>query len=205
MRTHGWAGSPPKSDAEAVERILDAAKSEIDRVGRDIAIADVARILGVTRQTVYRYFPSTDDLIVATAIRAVTPFIAELRSHLADCHDPATIAIRSIVFVLEHLPKNVYLNIALSPSPTVSHAADMTSQLARDFALGILTDLEIDWVSAGFGPRRLAELAEHMLRLTQSLVLDPGDPPKHGRDLLEYLDRWLRPAVEALTVRGSKE
>ena len=54
MRTHGWAGSTPASDGEAVARILAAARKAIDARGADISIADVARTLGVTRQTVYR-------------------------------------------------------------------------------------------------------------------------------------------------------
>src|SRR5208282_5099353 len=61
VRTHGWAGRPPADDDEAVQRILAAAKLCIDRDGAESGIAEVARELGVTRQTVYRYFPSTED------------------------------------------------------------------------------------------------------------------------------------------------
>ncbi|WP_244438602.1 helix-turn-helix domain-containing protein, partial [Mycolicibacterium septicum] len=64
MRTHGWAGSTPATDEEAIARILAAAGKAIDERGADFSIADVARTLGVTRQTVYRYFPSTDALLV---------------------------------------------------------------------------------------------------------------------------------------------
>ena len=70
MRTHGWSGSAPASDDEAIARILDAAGKAIDARGADFSIADVARTLGVTRQTVYRYFPSTDALLVASAVHA---------------------------------------------------------------------------------------------------------------------------------------
>jgi AcrR family transcriptional regulator len=74
MRTHGWSGSAPATDDEAISRILDAASKAIDARGADFSISDVARTLGVTRQTVYRYFPSTDAPTVAvTAAATVDP------------------------------------------------------------------------------------------------------------------------------------
>ena len=56
MRTHGWGGEPPRDDAEARRRILDATRECIDKYGASVGIADVARSLGVTRPTVYRYY-----------------------------------------------------------------------------------------------------------------------------------------------------
>ncbi len=43
MRTHGWSGSAPATDEEAVARILAAANKAIDSHGADLSIADVAR------------------------------------------------------------------------------------------------------------------------------------------------------------------
>ena len=86
MRTHGWSGSAPATDDEAVARILAAAGEAIDERGADVSIADVARTLGVTRQTVYRYFPSTDALLVASAVHAAADFLDRLADHLQRCH-----------------------------------------------------------------------------------------------------------------------
>ena len=77
MRTHGWGGATPASDDEAIERILDAASDAIDERGADIRIADVARTLGVSRQTVNsiengRYLPSL-PLAIAMARYFATP------------------------------------------------------------------------------------------------------------------------------------
>ena len=54
----GWSGDTPSSDEEAIARILDTAEVIVAERGSAVRIADVARSLGVTRQTVYRYFPS---------------------------------------------------------------------------------------------------------------------------------------------------
>src|SRR6516162_4950893 len=65
---HGWRGDPPGSEAEARDRIVGAAVRCVDRYGPGkTGLSDVADELGVTRQTVYRYFAGTDDLLAAFA------------------------------------------------------------------------------------------------------------------------------------------
>ena len=80
MRTHGWGGQPPASDDEAIERILAATRQSIDRRGASTSITDVADTLHVTRQTVYRYFASTEDLLQATALQAAALHASTLQS-----------------------------------------------------------------------------------------------------------------------------
>ena len=82
MRSHGWAGNTPASDEEAIERILDAADKIIGERDAPMRIADVARTLGVTRQTVYRYFPGTEALALATAMRSADGFLDHLATHV---------------------------------------------------------------------------------------------------------------------------
>ena len=111
MRTHGWSGSAPASDDEAVARILDAASKAIDDRGADFCIADVARTLGVTRQTVYRYFPSTDALLVAAAVHAADDFLERLADHLRGITDPAEAVAEAIATALEWLPKDKHIGL----------------------------------------------------------------------------------------------
>ncbi len=201
MRTHGWDGSPPSTDEEAITRILDAAQRGLDRSGRDLSLADVARELGVIRQTVYRYFGSTEELIVATAIRAAVPFLGQLKAHLDGITDPALAVVRSMSFVIEHLPENQYLDIALRPTPAHVRAEQVTSSTAREFGAALLLSLDVDWAGSGFDDGRMAELVEHMLRITQSILIDPGDPPRSGAELERYLETWLAPAINAIAVQ----
>ena len=67
MRTHGWGGSTPSTDEAAIERILDAADQIIDAEDGEFHVAKVARALGISRQTVYNYFPGTGALLEAVA------------------------------------------------------------------------------------------------------------------------------------------
>jgi AcrR family transcriptional regulator len=89
VRTHGWAGRPPLDDDEAVARILVATRACIDTTGASTSIADVARALGVTRQTVYRYFPGTEELLKATALAATDEFVEAIAAHVAQITDPS--------------------------------------------------------------------------------------------------------------------
>jgi hypothetical protein len=41
----------------------------------------------------------------------------------------------------------------------------------------------------------LTELGEHLLRIIQSFVIDPGRPPRNGVELRRYLRRWVGPTV----------
>jgi AcrR family transcriptional regulator len=208
VRTHGWSGSAPATDEEAIARILDAAGQAIDARGADFSIADVARTLGVTRQTVYRYFPSTDALLVAAAVHSASGFQDRLAAHLRGITDPADAVAEAVATTLEWLPDDKHLGLLLMPGRPSPHTESVTSDVAQDFARSMLRQFDVDWVGLGFGDAELDELAEHLLRIIQSFVIDPGRPPRRGDDLREYLRRWvgaaMRPSAEP-TIREPSE
>ncbi len=196
VRTHGWSGSAPASDDEAIARILAAAGKAIDVRGADFSIADVARTLGVTRQTVYRYFPSTDALLVAAAENAATGFLDRLAAHLDGITDPVEAVAEAIATALEWLPKDKYIGLLLVPGRANAYTETVTSDVALQFANSMLRRFDVDWAGLGFTDDDLAELAEHLLRVIQSFVIDPGRPPRRGEALRGYLRRWVGSAVK---------
>lgn len=116
MRPHGWSGSAPASDDEAVARILAAAGTAIDEHGADIGIADIARTLGVTRQTVYRWFASTDALLVAAAEHAAIDFLDRLADHPKGITEPVEALAEAIASALEWLPKDKHIGLLIVPA-----------------------------------------------------------------------------------------
>jgi len=197
VRRHGWAGDLPASDEDAVERILAATRTCIDRDGASTGIVDVARELGVTRQTVYRYFRTTEDLLTATAFSATAPFLERLASHLARrAWTPAEAVVEGIAFTLEELPQDPYLGLLLTPGRISVVSRDFTSETAMTMGRAMIERFPIDWSTFGFASADLDELVEQMLRMTQSLVVDPGTPPRKGAELRGYLSRWLAPAID---------
>ena len=201
MRTHGWSGSAPATDDEAVARILDAASKAVDERGSDVSIADVARTLGVTRQTVYRYFASTEALLVAAAVHAADDFLDRLAEHLRGLTDPVEAVTEAIATALEWLPKDKHIGLLIAPGRADEHTASVTSDVALQFANAMLRRFDVDWAALGFTDDGLDELAEHLLRIIQSFILDPGRPPRTGEALREYLRRWVGSAVTARSSR----
>jgi AcrR family transcriptional regulator len=204
VRTHGWSGAKPASDEEAVARILAAAGQVIEDNGADFSISDVARTIGVTRQTVYRYFPSTEALLVAAAVHAVDGFLERLAAHVAGIGDPAEAVTEAVATALEWLPREKYIGLLMVPGGA-AHVVSVTSDVGLRFARDMVGRLDVDWRAAGLVDGDLDGLAEHLLRVIQSFVIDPGRPPRRGAALRTYLRRWVGGAVlpDQMTVSGS--
>jgi AcrR family transcriptional regulator len=199
MRTHGWGGDPPSSDDEAIDRILAATRNCIDAKGSATSITDVADHLNVTRQTIYRYFASTDDLLRATAIDAAGEFMDRLASEVAHIQDPGSVVVEIVAYALERLPAEPYLGLLLTSERAGTFAQGVTSPLAMAFGHSLIQRVNVDWEAAGITDQLFDEFVEHVLRTVQSLILDPGDPPRMGKALRQYLGRWLwSPSGETL-------
>jgi len=193
---HGWRGDPPGSEAEARERIVGAAMRCVDRYGPGkTGLSDVAHELGVTRQTVYRYFAGTDDLLAAVARSAASSYLDRLARHLAQVSDPVEVVVEALAFTIERLPEERYLSVLLTAGRSGRFFAGVTSPAAIEFARLLLERTAADWDTAGYSRAELGELGEFALRVLQSLVLDPGTPPRSGPALRDFLRRWVGPAV----------
>ncbi|MBW0016695.1 MAG: TetR/AcrR family transcriptional regulator [Mycobacterium sp.] len=192
MRTRGWAGNVPASDEEAVARILTATRRTIDERGEQTSIADVARTLGVTRQTIYRYFPSTDELLAATAADGASEFLDQLAEALADITDPGEAVVEGIATTLERLPGDPYIGLLLR-SQRANAAVTVTSDTARFFGHSIIDRLDIDWTN--FDAQAIEDIIEMTLRTLQSFILAPLPAP--GEELRRLLRQWIAPAITA--------
>jgi AcrR family transcriptional regulator len=199
VRRHGWGGNPPEDDEAAIRRILDAAHRCIERDG-DVGIAEVAREVGVTRQTVYRYFRTTDALVVAAATDGASGLLERIESHLAGVsRTPSEGVVEGVAFTLEQLPHEPALGLVLTPSRLGVLSRDFTSPTAIALGRLLINRFASFWESAGYRDDELDELVEHILRIIVSFTIDPGTPPRSGDDLRDYLRRWVAPAVEALS------
>lgn len=196
MRRHGWSGDIPRDDDEAAARILDAARTAIDD-GRSVTISTVAQSLGITRQTVYRYFPTQEALLGATALSSIDAFLDRLAAQLGTIDDPTEAVVEGIAYTLEQLTHDRYLRLVVEPGKASAFTAGVTSEVAVGFGRSILQRYDIDWAAAGFDGEKLDGLVEFMLRTLQSFIVDPGGPARQGDGLRAYLRDWVAPAVRA--------
>ncbi len=200
MRTHGWAGALPLDEMAARRRLLSATRQCLADDGvKGAGIADVARAVGVTRQTVYRYFATTEELLNAAALDAVTELFDDVAAHLrayldATGGDAGDAVVEVLAYVYEHLRGDHALNRLLTPGRLSAAVTELTAPSSILLGRSLLSRFPVDWDALGLDQ---AELVEHLLRVLQSLVLDPGPPVRSGTELRAYLQRWVAPALRA--------
>lgn len=197
VRTHGWQGDPPRDDDEARRRLLAVTRACLAE-GVAATPTEVAGRLGVTRQTVYRYFPGRDALLDAAAAEAITDLVATLvphvRDHLARTGGDAGDAVVEVVaHVYEHLRGDPALQRLVSPGRLGTTLPGFTAPSAITLGVELLEGFGVDWDDLGLDASWRGELVEHLLRVLQSLVLDPGE--RDAVALRAYLHRWVAPAV----------
>lgn len=198
MRTHGWSGEPPATDDEARARIISATTRCVERFGAvKVSLTDVATEVGVTRQTIYRYFSGTDELLVLAAVDSARPFLDQLRRHCGGIEDPVELVVEAIAWAVEQLPQQRVLWMWVTSGRTDLFSYGMTNRTAIEFARGLLDGFGVRWYPAGSTESDIDDLVEVMLRTLRSLVLDPGDPPRDGTQLRAFVRRWIRGAMTA--------
>jgi AcrR family transcriptional regulator len=193
-RRHGWGGSPPADEAEARLRIIEAAMRCVDRVGPErFNLAEVAADLGVIRQTVYRYYASTDELFDAVGRHAVESYVDELTAHLRRHKDPSRWVVEALATTIEWIPARPYLTLMLAAGHAERFAEGITSPVSIDIGREIFERSPIDWSAAGYDPRDVDDLIELMLRIMGSMITNPTDPPRSPRELRRVLRAWIGP------------
>lgn len=71
------------------KRILDAARNLFATSGyRETDMADIAESMGLARNSLYRYYPNKDHILVAVVKREMTPFFDQLLEVQKSIEDP---------------------------------------------------------------------------------------------------------------------
>lgn len=187
MGGRGWSGDPPRDDSEARERIVRAASRCIAQFGpAKTSLTDVASELGVTRQTVYRHFPTTSSLLNAVAVVDSAAFLDRVEKHKTESDDPVEIVAEMVVFSMRALREEWFLSQSLTEGAVTPLSIGFTEQLLRR--------LSIDWDATEVGPD-LTSFAELVLRVLLSFMHNPSNPPRSDPQLKAWVAGWLRPVM----------
>ena len=136
---------------DAARRILDAAGRCIVRRGNtQIRMSEVAREADVVRSTVYRYFPTRDDLLLGLVLRRVDAALGRLVHGLRHLDDPLRCIPRMVLEPAESVDGD-QLNEALfaSESTALSAALALGSERIVDVVVGHYDDLFGRWQDDG--------------------------------------------------------
>ncbi|WNG89536.1 helix-turn-helix domain-containing protein [Mycobacterium sp. ITM-2016-00317] len=198
MGRKGWRGAPPADDTEARRRILSAALNSIERRGpRLTTLTEVAADVGITRPTIYRYFASTEELLAAAAQIALDHWTARIGRIAGRLSDPTDLLVEAVAYVVEQLPHEPLLALLLETDRMRVMSRQMVMPAAISRSRTMLERTRIDWAAMGFTGQRMDDLVEFVLRMIQSMVIAPSDPPRSPAALRDYLRQWIAPVMGA--------
>lgn len=194
MRTRGWQGDVPQDEDEARARILAAASRCVERFGLPkTRMSDVAAEAGVTRQTVYRYFSSVDEMLAAVAAAGAADFLDRMADALNGVHTPEDAAVETILYCLTALRDEPALGLMLRAGQTEFFTREATSSSAVALGAEMLRRLPVEWAAEGYDDAALEGLAELVMRIWLSFQQYPNHPPRSDDELRRFLRTWVVP------------
>ncbi|WP_281182170.1 TetR/AcrR family transcriptional regulator [Aldersonia kunmingensis] len=174
-------------------RIVEAASRCLAKYGLDrTSLAVIAREAGVSRQTIYKYFPTKDD-IVAQALEKEASEASERLMAVASANSNAEdFVVDLCLSAIEEFGRNP----AISPVISVLEHADARGRLLTPEVIAIARHYLEPILD--YRPDRaqyLDEMTETYLRILLSLLTIEGPSSASPDSLRAYLRRVLVPAL----------
>jgi AcrR family transcriptional regulator len=182
----------PSTDTRT--RIIDAAFRCVATFGLSrLTVDDVARSAGLSRQTVYRYFDSKDDLIVALVIREEEAFLEGVRAANARHPDLEDAMAEAVLYCLRTARAHPLLDRLLASEPETL-LPYLTTRGAGLVARAREVVEEMAATRTGVRSRLVHRTADVAVRAMISYALTPTD--EDPVDVARELARILTSALE---------
>ncbi|WIM99779.1 TetR family transcriptional regulator [Actinoplanes oblitus] len=162
-----------------------------------VRMADVARSVGVSRQTVYNEFSTRAGLAEALAVREIDEFTTAVRARLHEHGDDVRAAGHAaILHTLREAAGNPLIKAILTSAP--GGAGELLPFLTTrsDLLLSAACAVIEEWAAAclpAADPATTRLAGESIVRLTVSHLMLPSGPPETSADALaEVFARLMR-------------
>jgi AcrR family transcriptional regulator len=179
-----------RADASGTSaRILDAAFEAVATFGLSrLTVDDVARLAGVSRQTVYRYFDSKDAVIVALVAREEEILLEGVRAAHRDAPNLREAIRRSVLFCLQAAREHPLLDRLLDSEPEVL-LPYLTTRAGGLIERARLVLEELVSERKDVRPELVARSADLAVRAAVSYTLTPtAEPPEQvAREIARIL------------------
>ncbi len=195
-------GSGSVKGEEVRERVIEATYACVARWGiSKTTVEDVGRKAGVSRATVYRYFPGGRDELVSSVITwEYGRFFRRLYDAVQDATSLEEVMERGLMFAHRAIVEHEVLQRVLETEPelllpNLTVEAHRTTGLIAEFLLPYLV---VHGVTPGVNPE---EAAEFLARMVLSYIASPGrwdlNDPDQVSELVraELLAGMVRPAT----------
>lgn len=108
---------------------------------------------------------------------------------------PVDLLVEAVAYLVELLPQEPLLMALLETDRTRRTSQQMVLGEAIARSRMILQHTGIDWKALGYRGKDFDVLVEYLLRIIQSMVLVPPQPPRTARELRARLRHWIGPVV----------
>jgi AcrR family transcriptional regulator len=182
-------------------RILDAAEQAVRRLGlRRVSMGDVARLAGVSRGSVYRYFPDRETLVASVLTRAAERFVRSSEEVVRRRRTLAAQVAEAAVYIRQHLHDERVTLAPLDPRDTMlaalltSHLDDLVESWVQFWQPLLVDARERGEIRPELEPRQAAEWIVRMMlsfAVMPSVVIDLDDPIAVRRFVQDHIVRGL--------------
>lgn len=183
---------PKNPDTQA--RILDAAIACVKRWGVDkVTLNDIAQEAGLTRPTVYSYYPGRDEVIKAALLQSAYSFADDALKHIRKFSEPRERVLEITLFALRRLPNEPVLALMQDSNlagimNTYALSSPEGNEIVKALFRAILSDRVLD-------DEELDEIVEVGLRFMISLLTQPGTKKRSEKEMRGFLERRFLPAL----------
>lgn len=189
------------------DRILEGALAALGRVGpRRLTMSDVSEKAGLSRGTVYRYFPTKEDLLAVLAEYEQDRFAEGLRRTLASSA-PEEASVEAVVeYIIGYLRQHPALPLMIDVEPEfvlafMRRQMPFFHRITEELLGSVMSrtrPVREGWVT-------VTELNDLLMRVVLSVFLVPGESGAATVGALEgTLDSFLRLATAGPPRRATK-
>ncbi|GAA3947894.1 TetR/AcrR family transcriptional regulator [Gordonia caeni] len=189
-----------KTQREQETRIIDAAADEFRRSGvRHASIERIAENAGVSRSTLYRRFPSKEDLLSSVIVDMRRTLVREVGEKLAGLDPRATVvegfALAMTIFREDELLTRIFGESPETVDLLTGVGPPQLAEMVNEFSRGIAATLRA--AGASMPDRQLRLAAEVQVRMFVSLTSAPSDTLDIAdeAELREFAATLLAPMV----------
>ena len=179
---------------EIRNKIMEGALTCVKRWGiNKTSLNDIAREAGCARQTVYNYYGSRDGVVLAALLESSRQFAERLLVHTQQFHGAPDRLTEALLFCLQALPGEPYLQLLADPELSPLFNQEMFSS---ELCSGVITHVARDILSDT--PELLEdaqEIGEIMTRILMSLLLIQGPLQRGPEELRALIKKRFLPGL----------
>lgn len=179
---------------ETQQKIIDAAIRCVKQWGIEKTnLNDIAKEAGVTRPTVYSYFPNRHDVIRTALLQSGYSFAKRILDNMNQYTHTRERLLETLMFALEELPKEPYLAL-ITQTDMSSHLNEDALSDAEGQAICLTLFTEIFKYDVPTDAD-LIEITEFTTRLMLSLLIIKGPLTRNREEQRAFLEKRLLPAI----------